>query len=233
MPAQPNGGRQSLPPMRHPLTPSRPDNFQRHVVIKNAPNASSSPAPRRRTTPAVSIRVCPLFPEIEPHLQAMFDAAEPGEVYLFGESRRRAVNLRTQFQRIIKRAGVAPWPKLFQNLRASRATELADAFPSHVAAAWLGHTEAIANAHYRQVTDDHFASAVKVSNTSKHPDERVSGNPTRNPTQHIAETRCNDKNMIINQNENRPEFPSDSSQCISLHDRVMAPPGLEPGTLGL
>jgi len=45
-------------------------------------------------------------------------------------------------------------------LRASRATELADAFPSHVASAWLGHTEAIADAHYRQVTEEHFVKAV-------------------------------------------------------------------------
>jgi len=74
-------------------------------------------------------RVCPMFPEIETHLLAVFADAEPGAVYLFGESRRRAMNLRTQFQRIMKRAGVAPWPKLFQNLRASRATELANDFP--------------------------------------------------------------------------------------------------------
>lgn len=62
-------------------------------------------------------------------------------------------------QRIIRRAGVEVWPKLWQNLRASRATELADAFPSHVCASWLGHTEAIADAHYRQTTDAHFARA--------------------------------------------------------------------------
>ena len=68
-------------------------------------------------------------------------------------------NLRTHLQRIITRAGLTPWSKLFQNLRASRATELADQFPSHVAAAWLGHAEAIAGAHYRSVTDAHYADA--------------------------------------------------------------------------
>jgi hypothetical protein len=44
------------------------------------------------------------------------------------------INLRTQLLWIIKRAGVKPWPKLFQNLRATRATELADEFTSRVAA---------------------------------------------------------------------------------------------------
>ena len=58
--------------------------------------------------------------------------------------------------RIVRAAGLEPWPKLFQNLRATWATELAGTAPDHVAAAWLGHCEAIANKHYRQVTDEHF-----------------------------------------------------------------------------
>ena len=41
-------------------------------------------------------------------------------------------NLRTQLMRILRRAGVATWPKLFHNLRASRETELAATFPLHV-----------------------------------------------------------------------------------------------------
>ena len=32
----------------------------------------------------------------------------------------------------IKRAGLTPWPKLFQNLRSTRETELAETFPLHV-----------------------------------------------------------------------------------------------------
>ena len=51
-------------------------------------------------------------------------------------------------------------PKAFNNLRASRATELAEQFPGHVAAKWLGHTEEIANAHYRQVLPVHFEKAL-------------------------------------------------------------------------
>ena len=51
-------------------------------------------------------------------------------------------------------------PKLCVNMRASRATELANQFPSHVAADGLGHTEAIANQHYRQTTEAHFERAL-------------------------------------------------------------------------
>ena len=44
-------------------------------------------------------------------------------------------NLRTQLLRIIASGpACTPWPKLFQNLRASRATELAAEYPGHVAA---------------------------------------------------------------------------------------------------
>jgi hypothetical protein len=69
-------------------------------------------------------------------------------------------NLRTQFKRYILKAGEKPWMKLWQNLRVSRATELADLYPSHVCAAWLGHSEKITDALYRQVTDAHFDRAI-------------------------------------------------------------------------
>jgi len=41
----------------------------------------------------------------------------------YQECRDGNANLRTQLNRIIRRAGVDPWPKLFHNLRASRAAE--------------------------------------------------------------------------------------------------------------
>ena len=60
-------------------------------------------------------------------------------------------NLRTQLLRIIAKAELTPWPKLFQNLRASRATELAAMHPGHVAAAWMGHSTKVADKHYWRV----------------------------------------------------------------------------------
>ena len=63
-------------------------------------------------------------------------------------------------QRIIAQAGLKLWPKLYVNLRASRATELVEHYPGHVAADWLGHTEAIADEHYRQTTTEHYTRAA-------------------------------------------------------------------------
>ncbi len=106
------------------------------------------------------IRLVPLFPELAGHLQRVFDEAESGSVYVISRYRDSSVNLRTQLNRYIIAAGLVPWPKPWQNMRATRATELADEFPSHVCAGWLGHTEAVADAHYRMTTDDHFKRAV-------------------------------------------------------------------------
>jgi integrase len=71
-------------------------------------------------------RVIPLFPELRPLLEKAFEEAGEGALYVITKYRQRNANLRTQFERILKRAGIEPWERLFQNLRASRETELAN-----------------------------------------------------------------------------------------------------------
>jgi integrase len=131
-------------------------------------------SPKTEHHPGGESRVVPLFPELRPYLEAVWEQAEPGTEYIITRYRDSNVNLRTQLLRIIAKAGLSPWPKLFQNLRASRATELAEIFPSHVAAAWLGHCEAIADKHYRQVTEEHFRKAAdgtrEAAQKAAHPD---------------------------------------------------------------
>ncbi len=91
----------------------------------------------------------PLYPELRPYLEAVRDEVGPGVGVPFSDpviTRFRDVNanLQTQLLRIIAGAGLTPWPKLFQNLRASRATELAAEYPGHVTAAWRGHSTDVA-----------------------------------------------------------------------------------------
>jgi integrase len=106
-------------------------------------------------------RICPIFPEVQEELRAAFDEAPPGSEWVLPVLRITPVpTLRFALCRAITRAGLVVWPRLFTNLRSSRATELADAYPSHVASAWLGHTEVIADAHYRQVTATHLLRAT-------------------------------------------------------------------------
>src|SRR5262249_14383359 len=99
-------------------------------------------------------------PELRPHLEEVFDLAEPGTVQIITRHRGTNLNLRTQLQRIIRRAGVSAWPKLFQNLRASRQTELAAEYPLHVVCNWIGNSEAVAEKHYLQVTESDFQRAA-------------------------------------------------------------------------
>jgi integrase len=105
-------------------------------------------------------RWVPIFPELRPYLEAAFERAEPGTVFLINRYRDTNANLRTQLKRIIRRAGMAGWPKLFQNLRASRETELAAEYPLHVVCAWIGNSTLVAQKHYLQVTDADFARAA-------------------------------------------------------------------------
>jgi len=105
-------------------------------------------------------RVVPIFPELRPHLDAAREQAGPGAEFVIQRYRIKNSNLRTQLLRFLAMAGIKAWPKLFTNLRASMATELASQFPAHVEAEWVGHSEKIARDHYLQVTEADFARAL-------------------------------------------------------------------------
>src|SRR5690606_34490495 len=107
------------------------------------------------------VRVVPLFPELRPYLEDALEVATPGDPHVITRYRDGNANLRTQLQRIIKRAGLTPWPKLFQNLRSTRETELAETFPMHVVCKWIGNSHPVAVAHYLQTTDEHFKRATE------------------------------------------------------------------------
>ena len=106
-------------------------------------------------------RMIPMFPELHPLLEAAFEQAEPGAVYVIGRYRSRDANLRSQLLRIVSAAGLTAWPRLFHNLRASRETELANDHPLHVVCDWIGNSQAVAKKHYLQVTDEHFQKATQ------------------------------------------------------------------------
>ncbi|MFN3191752.1 MAG: tyrosine-type recombinase/integrase [Aureliella sp.] len=105
------------------------------------------------------LRVIPMLPQIEKELLALHLEAEEGEEEVF-PSIRPDSNLRTGLARILLRAGVKQWPKLWHNLRASGATDFARSLPSHVASEICGHSEEVAKEHYWQVSDSDLESAI-------------------------------------------------------------------------
>jgi len=140
------------------------------------------PSPKTERYAGQAQRVIPLFADLRPYLDEAQELAAPGQTHVVGggylakasgPSGWRNVNLRTQFERLIRRAGLTPWPRLFHNLRSSRETELLDQFPLHTVARWLGHDPQISLRHYAQTTDEHFARAVGVVQNP------VQGSPAR------------------------------------------------------
>ena len=111
------------------------------------------------------IRIVPMFPELKPLFQEAFDLAKDGAVYCIEQHRATEINLRTHLARIIKRAGLESWPKLFQNLRSTRETELFKMTGGNVKAVcqWIGNSPAVAMTHYAQVTERYMQEAAKMS----------------------------------------------------------------------
>ncbi len=117
----------------------------------------------RVDSPKTGVRWVPIFPELRPHLEAALEVApiKTGSARVITRCRDTKANLRTHLLRIIKKAGVEAWPKLFHNLRATRQTELEEQFPGHVVCKWLGNSQRVADKHYLQVTDEHFRKATQ------------------------------------------------------------------------
>ena len=146
------------------------------------------PSPKTEHHEGKAERWIPIFPELRLYLDAAWDDAKPGAIHIITRYRDPRQNLRSQFKRIIQETGLKPWPKLFQNMRASRATELAQRYPAHVAAAWLGHSMVVASKHYLQVTDEDFSRATCGGSGTE------SGTPVaQNPAQQQSAVVCEDK----------------------------------------
>ena len=174
-------------------------------------------------------RFTPTFPELRPHLLKAFEEAEPGTEFVITRYRNKNANLRTQFHRIIRKAGLTPWPRSFHNLRATRQTELAELFPAHVVCAWIGNTERVAENHYLQVTDAHFAKAV-----AEPPKKENSANSAaQNQAQYPAVSSFPEQDSAGTKTEQARELPGLTTRYNSLQDNRIAATGIEPVTLGL
>lgn len=105
-------------------------------------------------------RWVPLFPKLLPYLEVCFELAEPGQDFVI-QNQPASGNVRTGLTRLVKRAGLTPWPRITNNLRASRESELCNEFPAHVVSKWLGNSVDVATKHYLQVTDKLFEKALQ------------------------------------------------------------------------
>lgn len=168
-------------------------------------------------------RFCPIFPELRGPLMEVFERTEPGSEFVITRYRNSAVNLRTRLTRIIRKAGLKQWPRLFHNLRSTRQTELTNRFPAHVVAGWIGNSERVAEQHYLQITDEHFAQALADGGGGE--------KAAQNPAQQTAEITCNDRKATGGDARKSPDLRDIAKSCTPLHRGGMASVGLEPTRL--
>ena len=129
-------------------------------------------SPKTEYHPGKESRLIPRFPTIRPFLEEAFELVPDGTEFVIADDKYRKAaqgpagwrncNLRMQFKRIIQRDGLKPWPRLFHNLRSSLETSLAERFPAHVIADWMGHSVQVATRHYLQTTNEHFERAIQL-----------------------------------------------------------------------
>ena len=107
-------------------------------------------------------RETPIFPKLATELEKL--RAIPGnenqEFVINRYPDREEINLGTQFARIAKRAGIDKIPRPFDNMRATRATEIHNKYGAKKESFWIGHSAKEAFDSYLMVTDDDFAIAA-------------------------------------------------------------------------
>ncbi|MCC7334034.1 MAG: site-specific integrase [Pirellulaceae bacterium] len=110
------------------------------------------------------IRYCPIFPELLPYLESLSELAKHRGAnqtdYIITAPRGSESVLRPGMLKILKLAGLEVYPKLFQNLRASRETELMDEFPIKDVCSWIGNSPKVAMEHYAMQRQGSFDRAT-------------------------------------------------------------------------
>jgi integrase len=170
-------------------------------------------------------RTVPMFARLRPFLEEAWDMAQEGQTHVIPETMYlpaargprgwNNMNLRTTFAKIIKRAGLEPWPRLFHALRASCESDLAREYPITTVCRWIGNTVAIAARHYVQVTDADFQRACTPFS-----------NPVQNPVQQAQETACKG----WKQETRNPGFSGVCEPMPYCTYRQMEAAGIEPAS---
>ncbi|MSR32294.1 MAG: hypothetical protein EXR99_12390 [Gemmataceae bacterium] len=118
--------------------------------------------------PGKGFRLIPLFPELVAPLRLLEEIAPEGAEYVIpGHFRETAIgprgwtntNLRKSFYSLCVKAGLDPIMEPFRAMRATRATELCEAWPIKTVVSWMGHDVKILLRHYAQVPQEHFDRA--------------------------------------------------------------------------
>ncbi len=146
-------------------------NFDRGTLTVNIPKKTHK---RDEASGNYETRVIPLFPELRHAFTEYFETLPDGASSLVFPNCPTGQALTSRFRKILKRAGVPMWEKFFVNMRSTRDTELRRRFPEHLVNQWVGHTQAVAEAHYIQNSQQDIEAAANFRTA----DFEISGGET-------------------------------------------------------
>ncbi|MGE0481626.1 MAG: tyrosine-type recombinase/integrase [Phycisphaerae bacterium] len=159
------------------------------------------------------VRYVPILDDVRGELLKAHGDAATGATHVF--ARRFAVPyIRRVTEQAILRAGLVQWPRLYQNLRASFATDCVRSLPANQAALVLGHGQNVAAQSYWTATEADFGALQKALRQThadaggRSHDETANGGKSRT----IAHTGADTSNSRMSK---------------------VGPAGLEPATSGL
>lgn len=177
-------------------------------------------------SPKTGMRRMPVFAELAPYLLDAAEAAEIGQEFFItldpdlrstdtGRRDRAEARLRRQAGRIIRKAGLEPWPQGFVSLRKSRRTELGYLFPDHEINGWLGHSSETAQTHYLMSRPESWEKAAGIeAESGALPQALPSASSDTDPQP----------------SEDSMDYGSDDEIAITRHgrSRSIPPAGFEP-----
>jgi integrase len=106
------------------------------------------------------VRVCPLFPELIPYLERLWDSERlPTDPLLPDVTEKGGGVFVSRCREARDRLGLR-WLRLFTSVRATRETELIRRFGIKAACDWIGNSPDVAMRHYEQVTADEWKRAT-------------------------------------------------------------------------
>ena len=113
--------------------------------------------------PGRATRTVPIFAELRPHLERAFRERAADAVYVLPRV-RATTELSTHAKRLVTKAGVKLWPKLFVNMRGSCSDDLERRGVTEKAInAWIGNTSRIRQRHCHAVRAEDWAAVTGVA----------------------------------------------------------------------
>lgn len=111
---------------------------------------------------------------------------------------------------------MTPWPKLFQNLRSSLATDLVQYEALHVVARWTGHTVETMRKFYLQVTKEHRENARRREKEAK---AKASETANLEKTRESRDETDSKAKASVSETTRKGETDESGSRVLSIKNR--------------